>query len=356
MNVTKVLILPAVLLPLPLLLGSNAPATRIKFAPAEGKSLTKTFEVKANLNLEDMTLGGAAGGMQPEMEMTMAVDYKVAVSDEYEKMGDGTPMVLKRTFDDLKSEVSTSMKMEIMGQKRDQDSNTNAESELTGKTVAFRWDAEKKEFKKAFEPAGPEEKLLEGLREDMDLRGLLPAGEVKEGEEWEIDPKALVDVLAPGGNLALKPKDAGDKEMSMGASGMENMAEMFGEDIEGKSKATFVGLREVDGAQYAVVKVNIDVKAKTDMTDKVREGLKKQDLPPEVGKMEFDHVDIEFALETEGELLWDVAGGHFHSLDLSGTTSFKSDQAMSMEVQGKSMKIEQSMEFSGTQSFSAKAK
>ncbi|MCY2959549.1 MAG: hypothetical protein NTY35_05225 [Planctomycetota bacterium] len=357
MNATKVLLLPALLLPLPLLLGSNAPATRVAFAVAEGKSLTKTFEVKADLSLEDMTMGGAAGGMVPDMEMTMGVAYKVGVTDDYVKVEGGAPKKLKRTFDSLSSDVATSMKMEIMGQSRDQDSNVSAASELEGKSVLFTWDAEKKEYKRAFDPTGGEEKLLEGLREDMDLRALLPSGEVKEGEEWEIEPKALVDVLAPGGNLALKPKEGGEAAgMGMGSSGMENMAEMFGDDLEGKSKAQFTGMREVDGVQMAVVKLTIAMKAKTDMTERVREQMKKGDLPPEVEGMEFESVDIEYALEAEGELLWNVGGGHFHSLDLSGTTSFKSAQSMAIKVQGRDMKIDQSMEFSGTTTLLASAK
>lgn len=355
MNATKALLFPALLLPLPLLLGSNAPAARVAFAVADGKSLTKTFEVKADLSLEDMTMGGA-GGMMPEMEMTMGVSYKIGVSDEYVKVEGGKPKQLKRTFDSLSSDVNTSMKMEIMGQSRDQDSSTSATSELEGKSVQFTWDAEKKEYARAFDPAGGEEKLLEGLREDMDLRALLPDGEVKEGEEWELDPKDLVDVLAPGGNMSLKPKDTPDGGMGMGASGMENMADMFGDDVEGKCKAQFTGMRDVEGVQLAVVKITIDMKAKTDMTDRVKEQMKEQDLPPEVEGMEFKSVDIEYSLEAEGELLWNVAGGHFHSLDLSGTSGFKSDQSMAIKVQGREMNIDQSMEFSGTTTFQATAK
>jgi hypothetical protein len=352
MNATKVLILPALLLPLPLLLGSNAPGTRIRFAPSEGLDLKKTFEVKAELALEDMTLGGAAGGMQPEMEMTMVVNYKVVVSDEYVKLGDGAPTKLKRTYDDLASDVSTSMKMEMMGQTRDMDQSMTSESELEGKSVLFQWDAEKSEFKKAFEPAGGEEKVLKGLREDMDLRALLPKGEVEADAEWEIDPKQLVDVFAPGGDLALRPKDGGEG-MDMGPSGMENLADMFGDDVEGTAKGKFTGMREVEGVQLAVIAVTLDVKAKTDMTEAVREAMSQGDLPPEVEKMEFESFDIEMEIAVEGELLWNAAAGHFHSLDLSGTTSFKSDQSMKMTVQGREMAIEQSMTFSGTTAFKA---
>ncbi len=356
MNATKVLLLPALLTSLPLLLASNAPGTRVAFLVSDGKSLTKTFEVKSDLSLDDMTMGGAAGGMAPDIEMTMGVTYKVEVTDEYVKVEGGAPKKLKRSYDSLTSAVSTAMKMEIMGQSRDQDSNVTAASELEGKTVAFTWDAEKKEFKRAFDPAGGEEKLLEGLREDMDFRGLLPGGEVAEGDSWDIDAKALTDVLAPGGNMSLKPKESGSDKMEMGPSGMENLADMFGDDVEGKSQAQFTGMREVDGVQLAVIKLTIDMKAKTDMTDRVREQMEKGDKPEGIDEMKFNSVDVEFAIEAEGEMLWNVAEGHFRSLDLSGTTSFKSAQSMSLSVQGRSMDIDQSMEFSGTTSFAATAK
>jgi hypothetical protein len=356
MNATKVLLLPALLSSLPLLLASNAPATRVAFTVADGQSLTKTFEVKSDLTLEDMTMGGAAAGMAPDVEMTMGIAYKTEVTDEYMKVDGGAPQKLKRSYDSLASTVTTAMKMEIMGQSRDQNSNVSAESELEGKSVLFTWDADKKEFKRAFDPAGGEEKLLEGLREDMDFRALLPAGEVKEGEEWEIEPKSLADVLAPGGNMSLQPKEGGENDMGMGSSGMDNLADMFGDDIEGKSKAQFTGMREVDGVQLAVVKLTIDMKAKTDITDKAREQIEKSGTPEGVDELTFESVDVEFEIQAEGELLWNVAGGHFHSLDLSGTTSFKSAQSMNMSVQGRSIDMEQSMEFSGTTSFAASAK
>jgi hypothetical protein len=190
----------------------------------------------------------------------------------------------------------------------------------------------------------------------MDLRALLPEGEVEEGAEWELDPKELVDVIAPGGNLAFKAKEASDDAMGMGPSGMENMADMFGDDVGGKCKATFAGMREVEGQSYAVVRLVIDIKAKTDMTETIRERMAEQQPPEGLDAMEFKSVDMEYALDAEGELLWNVGGGHFHALELSGTTSFKMDQSMSLKIQGRDMDIDQSMEFEGTTSFKAAAK
>jgi hypothetical protein len=353
MNAKQVLSFTALLLPLPVLLGSNAPATRIAFTVAEGASLTKTFEVKVDMTLEEMT---SSMGAAPDVEMTMDVTYKVVVTDEYAQVADGAPRKLDRTYDALSSDVTTSTKFEMMGQSRSQDSDSKAESELEGKTVRFTWDEEKSEYVKAFEPAGGEEKLLEGLREDMDLRALLPDGEVEEGAEWELDPRELVDVLAPGGDLSLRPTEAEAASMSMGASGMENLADMFGDDVTGTSKAKYTGLREVEGVKYAVIRLTLDIKASTDMSEAAREALAGQGPPEGTDGLEIDSMDVEFMLEAEGELLWDVANGHFHSLELSGTTGFKLDQAMRISVQGREMNMENTMEFAGTTSFSASAK
>ena len=71
--------------------------------------------------------------------------------------------------------------------------------------------------------------------------------------------------------------------------------------------------------------------------------------------MEIESVDSELALEGEGELTWDVEGGHFHAFDLSVEMSNTVDSAQSMSFGGNDMDQEMSMEMSGTMSFAAEA-
>src|SRR6185436_3515893 len=83
------LLLSALVLSPVLLLGLSPAATRVKFAPADGSSLTKTFENKSTLSLDSYTMTGA--GTSPDMEMTMTTNQKFTVSDEYVTVKDGAP-------------------------------------------------------------------------------------------------------------------------------------------------------------------------------------------------------------------------------------------------------------------------
>ncbi len=355
MNHKKLLLTAA--LCTPALLAFALPGSRVRFAPAEGTSVTKTFENKGEFSLDHMamTINGQENPAMPQMTMTFNTTQKVVVTDDYVANREGAPKKLKRHFDDLGSDVAMSMKMEVMGESHDQDKNVKAKSQLAGKTVVYTWDSDAKEYKKAFDPAGENADLLKGLREDMDLRALLPENEVKEGDEWDINVKDLASVLGPGGNLSLVPdeKEGGGSDMSM-TSGMSSMSEMLGDLLEGEAKGKFTGMRDVGGTKMAVIKITVKISSSKDMTDIVAEAMKKTKMPAEM-EMKFDHMDVDLKIEGEGELIWDLAGGHAHSMELSGPVHVNMDMAMKISPPGQgSMALEQRMEMSGTTNISAK--
>jgi hypothetical protein len=355
MNTKKLLLLP--LLCAPALLAFTLPGSRVRFAPAEGSSLTKTFENKGEFSLDhmSMTINGQESPAMPQMSMTLNTEQKVVVTDEYISNREGAPKKLKRRFDELGSDVAMSMKMEVMGESHDQDKTTKAKSQLDGKTVVFTWDADSKEYKKAFDPAMDNSELLKGLKEDMDLRALLPENEVKDGDEWDIDVKSLASVFGPGGNLSLVPEDAEGGGMDPGmTSGMSSMSEMLGDLLEGEAKGKFTGMREVDGEKMAVIKLTVKISSSKDMTDVVAEAMKKTKMPADM-EMKFDHMDIDLKIESEGELVWNVAAGHAHTLELSGPVHINMDMAMKITPPGQgAMALEQRMEMSGTSNLAVK--
>lgn len=344
----------------PVLAAFALPGEKVRFAPAEGSSATKNFETKMELTLDHMsiTMNGQDVPGVPEMDMNLTHTQKVDVTDEFVAMGEGRPKQLKRHFDALSSDSAMSMKMEMMGQSDSKDHNTEAESELDGKTVLFTWDAEAKEFKKAFDPAEEKPELLKGLEEDMDLRALLPESEVKVGDEWDVDVKSLVSVLAPGGDLAFKPKE-GDKEgmgMGMGMNpSMGSMHDYLSELLEGEAKAKLADVREEDGAKLAVIKFTLKIASQKDMTDIVQEAMKNTELPGGM-EVELDHMDIDFKMEGEGELVWNLKTNQVSSFNLSGPVHMNMDMAMKISGQGQNMNMEQALEMSGTNTMSVKAK
>src|SRR5258705_6418050 len=295
-----------------------------------------------------LTMNGQDSPAKPEMEMTITSDQKVVVTDDYVKNRDGAPKKLRRSYDELGNSVTIAMKMAMMGQSSNKDQNLTGESELQGKKVVFTWDDDKSEYKKAFDPALDKDSLLKDLEEDMDLRALLPKDEVKQGDSWDVDVKALGSVLAPGGNLSILPKEMSSDEMAMGMPGMGSMADWLRGSLECDAKATFASVRDVDGVKMAVIKLTTKITVSKDMTEMVQEAMKKAKLPPEAGELSIDHMDVDYKLEAEGELVWDIAGGHMHSFDMSGPSHVNMDMAMKMSPGGQKMTIEYGMELSGT--------
>jgi hypothetical protein len=355
MNTKKLLLLSAICTPA--LLAAAWPGSKVRFAPSEGSSVTKTFENKAEFSLDHMSssINGQENPAMPQITMNFTTNQKVVVTDDYVSNRDGAPKKLKRRFDDIGSDVTMSMKMEVMGESHDQDKTSKSKSQLVGKAVTFTWDADAKEYKKAFDPASENGDVLKGLKEDMDLRVLLPENEVKEGDEWDVNVKSLASVLGPGGDLALVPEEKEASGMDMGMTGgMSSMSEMLGEMLEGDAKAKFTGTRDVGGTKMAVIKLTVKIASSKDMTDVVKEAMKKQKLPQDM-EMKFDHMDIDLKIEGEGELVWDTAAGHAHSFEMSGPIHVNMDMSMKITPPGQgAMSIEQRMELSGTSNLSAK--
>ena len=203
-----------------------------------------------------------------------------------------------------------------------------------------------------------EEEDVEGLLEDTDFRALLPHGEVSEGDEWEIDISKLQGILAPGGDTLLIPEEAGedpDSSMGMGSSDMGDLNDYFNEDLEGEFIAVFDGMQKTDDGEFAAIKFTFEVSNAIDITERVQESLEDGELPEGVGEMEIEHVDLEVAYEGEGIMLWDLKAGHFHSYEASGDFEMLTDQGMLIEAMGQEMAIEQTMEFSGSLTYSVSA-
>ncbi len=336
----------------PALLAFQPKAASLRFAPEEGDARTKTFSSSLDMSLDDMAMlmNGQESPMQPDLQLDISATTEIQVTDEYVKMRDGSPAQLERTYDSLEQGQDISMEIDIMDNVQSNEMSVGAESELEGETVVFRWDEDKGEFVAAFPDDGGDEELLVGLREDMDLRGLLPDGEVEEGDEWQIAPIALRDVLSPGGDLKMIPEEVDPEAMFGGMSPeMGSADDWFNEDMEGEVKATFQGTRETDdGVMVGVVVYAIEISNGVDLTEKTREGLEDQELPPGVEDMSVNSTDIEITIESEATLLWNLEGGYVHSFEMSGDFGFLVDSSMDISAQGMELEIEQAMEFSGT--------
>ena len=91
----------------------------------------------------------------------------------------------------------------------------------------------------------------------------------------------------------------------------------------------------------------VKVGSAKDMTEFARRALESAELQEGL-EISVDSADVEFELDGEGELVWDLGAGHVHSFDLSGTMRFTQDSTSTMSMQGTKMKIESTIEMSGS--------
>ena len=333
----------------PVLVAVSMPAAEIHFAPAEGQSVARKFTTHAQLSLGDlqMSMNGQPMPMEIKMEMDIDSTSEVEVTDQYVAMGAGQPQELRRTFDAIGQTGSFAMEMEMMpngGQEMD----ITSSSELEGKSVTFEWNEESKEYEVAWHESEGDDELLEKLTEDMDLRVLLPAGSVAEGDTWEIDVTKLNTVLAPGGDMKLVPELDEEAQQFPGMQGGmgEGFGEMLGDSIEGTASGEFKGMQDLEGVNVAAIAIKLDIESSNDMTEQIKEQM--SEMPEEMGEVDLDYADVELDIEAEGTLYWNVDAGHAHMLELSGSMTMIMDTAMKMSPGGQEMRIEQMFEMAGT--------
>lgn len=354
----KTALRPTLLLAVPVLAGATFAlegrgAERVVFAPQEGTKVTKTFENTMAMTLDnmDMLMNGEEAPMMGDMQMEMNTIQRLSVVDEYVKMGEGRPATLRRTFDEVAMEMDMDISMEVMGTVQEQSPTGTGTSALEGKTVVF--ELEDGTYVKTY-PEGEEGAVdvLDGLAEDLDLRGLLPtSGSAEVGESWDIALPGLIDIFAPGGDLAWEIEMDG---MGMGGPGgmdpgmMSQMREFFGEQIEGEARGTLTEIREADGARIAVIDLLIEIDTSADMSELMSEQMANNDQMPPGMEIVIDRADMEFRVESSGQLLWNLTAGHAVSLELEGDNDIAQDVEMSMDMQGQAIDMEMAMEMTGT--------
>lgn len=336
------------LLLLPSLLSATTPAASIRFAPEAGTTVTKRFTTVTEMSLDELDMlmnGEDAGAMMPQIDMDLTMEQGLLIKDTYIESADGRPVQLSRHFAEVGQDTTMDMSMEMMGETQEQSQDMPATSDLEGTTVLFSWDADGEEYEKEFaeDSAGEDEDMLDGLAEDMDLRCLLPSGDVSEGDEWDIPMENLVDFLAPGGDLSWDVEIEGmDSMAGMGGNPemMSNLREMMG-DIEGEARAQFTGME----SGMAVIEITIQIDTAQDMTELMEAAMAESPSPmmPSI-----DRVDIELEVEGRGKMLWNTRAGHVGSVAFEAEMAVAMDMEMSLDTGQAPMTIETSFAMSGT--------
>ncbi len=317
-----------------LLLGNGRAEDEIAFRVPAGTRLERTFTQALQMELESMSFS-IDGEEVPEdlmgtLEMSMDRSDRYVVADLFEEVDGGRPVRIVRTFEELGGHET----MTYSDGEEEQKDETEYESELEGKSVVLSWDEDSERFEIAFAEADEEapEWLLEELEEDMDLRGLLPEAEVEEGDSWEVDVRVFDDTMEPGGDLHLVDPEEGEDESE----------DDFDENLSGTITCTYRGTQEEDGRKLALIAVEAEVE-----TFDESEGVEGEELPEGVEGSE----ETRLGFTLQGELRWDLEGGHALSYELSGESRMTLQQSMSMESEGGTVVQVQRLEFAGSMGF-----
>jgi hypothetical protein len=281
------------------------------------------------INLDSMSMvfdGREMPISEGDVSMERKSRERIELKDTYHEVAGERPLKLERSFVALGASNSS----EESSPQGEESKEVEETSELEGESVTFTWDEEEEEYSVAFTDDKGDEELLDELEEDADLRGFLPGKEVADGDTWEVGPAAFSRVVSPGGNVKL----VGDEE---GAED-EEIERQFEENLAGELTATWRGEREVGGRKVGVIALagELASEAEQDVQDGPGEGTTTMALTYDV----------------EGELLWDLEGGHFASLDLSGAIDLKATTEVSI---GGEHEMKHTMALSGTWVISATA-
>jgi len=312
--------LAAVLLP-----GFGTAGEEIAYGLESGTTLLRTFVADREDSLESIVFSVDGDEVQEveEVEDESTSVERVVVRDEIQQTEDGFPTDFRRTFVELHQQGTRSSGAE--------ESESVAGSDFEDVTVRFLWDDEDERYDVELveEDDGIDAEELARLTPDLDLAGLLPDGEVDEGDSWEIDHAPYLTLMWPGGLVGWYD-DKTEDEASY------DYSETIVDNLEGEGEVTFLEVREVDGVRVAVLSVEIRVETGADLE------LSEEEEEAGVER----RADEE--RELEGEVLWDLDHGHLHSARFEATLEYTFATRWSAETpEGDEVEVEQVLHFEG---------
>lgn len=318
----------------------EGPGDELRFAPEQGLRLTKTLRRSSEESLDSSVAYFNDEEQDAETDSSSSSEGLIVLTDEYGASEDGRLLRLARSFDEVEYENLHSS--EFGGEVHDFE--VTGTSELTGSTIVFEWDEDDEEYSVRDEDEELDDELLEDLRIELDFAELLPdGGEVSEGDEWTIEAEVFAQLMTPEdgipidwnsdgwdddeGDVVIEESDEGDMEES--------------ESHEGEVSAEYRGTREVDGVLVGVIALEGEL-----TTDYASE--RDLDSNHATGSFSYEMTRTRFV---EGECLWNLEGGHLHSLFIELDTESVSAQESTFDFDGQEFSHAVESEESGAVTF-----
>lgn len=302
------------------------------YRSVEGRKLDKQFVQHSEMDLTSskMSVEGPDGPQEQEggdSSFKIIDDETIEMQDETVAAGKGRPAKLKRHFATIDNAVS----FESDAEDFEAEPVKNV-SGLLGKDVLFTWDDDEKEFAPAWFECEGEDDLLKTIVEDADFRGWLPGKKVEEDDTWTIDVAEFNNLQEPSGPMGYREEgeEAGEQD--------DAMSDGLRQNRKGEIKATYKGVREEGGVRVGVIAFEAKLATSFEV-EKAEEGGASS-------KQSNEQTD-----ELEGELLWNLAGGHFQSLTCDSKITMTRNEVQSIEVEDASFKLTQTQAYSGKKTY-----
>lgn len=300
-----------------------APGADLKFAAEAGVSMRRTLQEDTTWTLESMQQVVDGRPLREETPpMTGGGQRRLTVLDTYAAVDGGVATKLAREFEEIAGK--STLDFDVDG--THQSFVVNLASELEGAKVLFeRKDKDSEPTAKFASESEASSKLLEGLREDLDLRAFLTETGLTEGDYWKVDVASLADVLAPGGDLMLDPEqgalpkelailDAYDVLGTTLCALRDNTGDLAGEVLCTWKDTTKDGEREL-----AVIELEWEATSKTQASELLARRFESSGAAS-------NRVDLEVTsgVTTEGigQLVWDLTANRAASFALTLDTQF----------------------------------
>lgn len=293
------------------------------------------------------TMDGEVEEMPDEVSFELSETVSILAEDRYPGGAVDANAEVIRSFEALERSATVEMQEGERGEKVE----IEVEGDLLDESVRFTIRDGERICLPADEGDDLDADLLESLRADFGAWCLLPEEEVEEGDSWDLEGEALRPLLLPGGLHALQVSDRDQVETDdpgteafevssiLGPFGLQNALD----EVEGTVTATLSGAEE----GKAEVTFEGELRCSGDLTELVVETLENVDVSDSLEVVEHR---MDYELQLEGTLVWDIKTGCLDSLEWSGDSQATFTITSTRELGGESfgMTLELDVEGSST--------
>jgi hypothetical protein len=290
------------------------PAAEDELRYAPGGAARKTFREETSFELTSLTHLPSEELPADQVDFTGRTWRELELVDRPGPIEDGRPQRLERAFESAAKGAEIDFNLQGLEELYE----LELDSLLAGESVRFVWNAEEQTFEARSE-TGFDSSHLERLREDCDLRALLPpAGEEHGvGDSWTVDAAELAELLCPAGRVVFTA-DAPPDGPYVAMTPVDVAALTFltvadaSRELEGEARLTWKESTGERDERTALLTIELEAQLSGDMNEDLAR------LVSDLGAGGRHEVELtfEWALEGQGELSWSVARGQFESLAL----------------------------------------